>query len=121
VEEGECPDAWDQTVSERKERGRRSGPPGGVWAGRRDGPAGLSWATGKTWADGIGKEGGELGCWAERKGEKGLGFIFKTFSFLSKPLNTFQTLNSFKTFHDLNSFPKFSNKLKTFKTLHHHI
>jgi hypothetical protein len=40
LEEGECPDAWDRAVSERKERGRRSGPPGVFWpeegTGRRD-------------------------------------------------------------------------------------
>jgi hypothetical protein len=77
LEVGDAADMRDRAVSEKKEIGRRSGPPGGVWAGRRDGPAGLRWAVGKTWSGGRGKEEGELGCGAERKGVRGLGvFLF---------------------------------------------
>jgi hypothetical protein len=91
-------------VKERRggERERRSGPLGGCWARRRHGLAGLSCAAGKTWASGRGKEGGELGCWAEREGVRGLGVLFSFF----KPF--FKTFSNFKHFK---LFSKFSNKL----------
>jgi hypothetical protein len=107
-----------QSVKERREGGEAGHR--GVWAKRRDGPAGLSWAAGKTWADGRGKEGGSWVAGLKGKG-KGFVFYFQNHFFSFKTLKHFSNFKLLQNFSRLNSFPKFSNKLKTFKTLHHHI
>jgi hypothetical protein len=85
----------------------------------RKGPVGLKaregeegrWVAHCCWAAGVAgprarkerREGEKRGVWRER-----FGFLFQFFS----------NLFNFSNFQDLNSFPKFSNHFKTFKTSH---
>jgi hypothetical protein len=78
------------------------------------------WAGGALWAKrgGVGPHGpkgeggrGLLG-WAERRGrERGFGKELSSF-FSNSFFKLSKVLNSFKTFHLLNSFPKISNQFK---------
>jgi hypothetical protein len=70
---------------------------------------GIKLGRGENLGRGRGKEGGELGCWAEREGVGGLGVLF---SFLNPFSKLFQTLNT------SNSFQNFQTNFKTFKTSH---
>jgi hypothetical protein len=96
LEEGGGPDRWTPPVGERRE-GKRwwDAGPRNSWAARGGKQAG---------------RGERLGCWAELGKEvKGFGVcFFKPFS------------NLFKLKHFQNSFQKFSNHFKAFKTSHHH-
>jgi hypothetical protein len=115
LEEGERADMWARSVSDWKRGEERGAGPRVWWAARvGTGP--------KARRRREREKGGLLGCglrdrWAGglKRKRKRFGKEFSSFYFFS---NSFfklsKVLNSFKTFHLLNSFPKISNQFKDF-------
>jgi hypothetical protein len=77
-------------LSVRGEREKGNWAAGALWAERKSRPAGGNWAAGEV---GLKRE-------EDRVGDLGICFFFKPFSKHFQTSNSFQSLNTFKTFQD---------------------